>query len=361
MPCYEPNIIFMRHTPGNPKGEMIKYINSRKPEFAGYEIYDKLQKEEEKKWQWQKALNMPWNEYMKVPCLQCIGCQETYSKEWAIRCMLEAQQWKQNFFLTLTYDEDNIPRDDELVNKKTGEVFENDNWLQGHLVPEHLTAFFKKLRRHYEYHYNHDNIRFYACGEYGDQTKRPHYHAVVFNLPIEPDKLKVHHISKNGDILWECDKIQKIWGKGFVSLAEVNWDTCAYVARYVMKKMKGWKEDEFYYEQGMSPEFVRMSRKPGIGLQFFDDHFQDIYKNDEIILKGHREKIQPVKPPSYYDRKYDLLDHEALTAIKEKRKAIAKEVNKTKALQTSLSEKDRLKMEKELKHGKWASLKRNKI
>ena len=274
--------------------------------------------------------------------------------------MFVTRSFEHNYFITLTYDDEHCPRDDELLNKKTGEVFQNDNWMQGHLNPEDLTKFNKSVREYWRTHYNHTGIKFYAAGEYGGLTKRPHYHMIMFNLPIKLEDLKIYKI-KNGHILWNCDILTKIWGKGFVGLAEVNWDTCAYTARYVMKKLKGKIEDERYYEQGMLPEFVRMSRKPGIGIDFFKKNIQEIYNNDEIILPGHSGKVQPVKPPEYFDRMFKDLYPERMDEIKKIRKQIAEESARIKNLNTDLSEAERLSVEERNKLAKWRTLQRNAI
>lgn len=375
MPCYEPNIVLVDNYPktyGEP-AKILKFINSKSADFAGYEKYEKANKEfatSEYNWRY---------EFQKIPCKWCAGCQETYSKQWAARCMLEANQYEQNYFLTLTYDEDHIPRDDEVVNKKTGEIFENDNWMQGHLEPDDIKDFLKRLRRHWKYHYDFPKneiigydengkeikppgIRFYLCGEYGGQTQRPHYHAIMFNMPIKPESLEVYKMDKaTGNVTYTSKEIEKIWGKGFITIGEVNWDTCAYVARYVMKKMKGWRSDESYYEQGMSPEFVRMSRMPGIGLDFFNKNFQEIYARDEIIIKGRKESISTIKPPEYYDRIFAINHPEQMAAIKERRKMIAKNQVALKNAQTSLTEKERLQIEQRTKVNKWKTLARNKV
>lgn len=354
MACYHPNIILLDsyQKQFGLQAKVMKFINSKSHDFKGYEFYEK-QNENFKK----QGFNYSFE---KVPCKWCSGCQEKYSKEWATRCMLEAAQYEHNYFITLTYNENHIPKDDELVNYKTGEIFQNDNWEQGHLEPEDLTRFNKSVREYWRTHFNHTGIKFYASGEYGGLTRRPHYHMIMFNLPIKLEDLRIYKI-KNGHILWDCDILTKIWGKGFVGLAEVNWDTCAYTARYVMKKLKGKKSDEQYYEQGMRPEFVRMSRRPGIGIDFFKENVQEIYKNDEIILQGHAEKIQPVKPPEYFDRMFRDIEPERMDEIKAIRKQIAEESTKIKNLNTDLTESERLCVEEKQKLCKWQTLARNAI
>lgn len=355
MPCYYPDVVLMDHSPElhGEKAKCLKFIRGCNNEFPGYEFYEKQNKT------FQNIGSL--YEFIKIPCGDCVGCQEAYSKEWATRMTLEAEKWPSNYFLTLTYDDYHIPIQDELCNKKTGEIFENDNWMQGTVLKEDCQKFLKDLRRQWEYHYKHQGIRFYLSSEYGPSTNRPHYHMILFNFPIPVEELEIRKVDRDGNIHWTHKRLEKIWGKGFIDLCEVNWDTCAYVARYVMKKMKGKKPDEWYYEQGMAPEFNLMSRMPGIGMDFFSKNFQKIYQRDEIILKGHREKIQPVKPPKYYDRKFDLINPEEMKKIKEKRKMIAASQCELKNMQTSLTEKERLQVEEKTKRAKWKTLKRDKI
>lgn len=374
MPCYRPNVICL-DTSTSP-GKVLEFHNGKIKGGIDYEFFEEMN--QLYKFKGRKI------EYIKVPCGKCIGCKETKSKQWATRCSLENEMWLKKFqeedrpetpcwFVTLTYNDEHLPREDELVNKKTGELFQNDNWEQGHLVKDELSEFMKDLRAYYQYHYNHTGIRFFSCGEYGGDpngTHRPHYHLIIFNLPIPTWELQIRKVDSNGNIHWTCEPLEECWedkgypnqhvSKGFVDICEVNWDTCAYVARYTCKKEGEEKTDEWYFEQGKTPEFINMSRRPGIGLDFFTENYQDIYKNDEIIIKGHREKIQPVKPPQYYDRIYDLIDHQNYCRIKNTRKRIADYNNRSKNAQSSLTEYERLREAEKLKKIQMNSLKRDK-
>lgn len=333
----------------------LKFISANTPEFEGYEFYEKINE------QWKKSEYDNNLEWIKIPCGQCTGCQESYSKEWACRCMLEAEQWKENYFITLTYDDLHIPCESEIVDQRTGEIYEDPgDWETGHLMPDDMTKFIKRLRSAWQRdpRYKHTGIRFYYCGEYGTQTERPHYHILLFNFPIEKKSLKIHRINKNnGTILWECKDIEEIWGKGFVTIAEVNWDTCAYTARYCMKKLKR-KPREEYFKDGQIPEFVRMSRKPGIGAKAFN---RNMFENDEIIIKGHKGKIQSIKPARYYDKLYDLENPRHMEKIKERRRNLAAANMQNKLSRTSLTEAEQLKMEEQQKLKVWKSLQRNQI
>lgn len=352
MACFRPNMVLIeKHDLA--KNKLLRFVSgndkNNSPWF--YEYFDtqnKMLKDLQSNQEW-----------TKVPCGQCAGCQQDYSRQWAIRCIMEASNWEDNIFLTLTYDEDHLPdyENDEIVDKN-GVIYENDGTWKGALQPRDWELFMKKLREHWRKHYNHTGIKFYMCGEYGGQNGRPHYHAILFNFPIKWKELKIHRMNVDGSIIYECPEIKEIWEKGFITVAEVNWDTCAYVARYVMKKLKAIPAPELYYEQGQIPEFVRMSRRPGIGKENFKPEW---YTNDEIIIKGHRQNIQTVRPPKYYDKMYDELNHEHMNSIKNQRKEQAEMSRKMQMSKTSLYEAQQLKIEEAEKLKAWKSLKRDKV
>ena len=230
------------------------------------------------------------NEYIDIPCGRCVGCRLDYSRDWATRCMLEAQYHSRTMFLTITYDDEHVPHS-SYVQPETGEIRDILT-----LSPRDFTLFMKRLRYYYFEKYKKE-LRFFACGEYGSSTFRPHYHAIVFNLDL--DDLKEVKKSRSGFPLYQSDLVDKAWDKGYVLLSDNNWQTSAYTARYIMKKQKG-DDADFYDEYNVEPEFVRMSRMPGIARQYYDDHKKDIYKNDEIILNDG----MTVKPPKYFDDLY---------------------------------------------------------
>lgn len=274
---------------------------------------------------------------IEIPCGQCIGCRLEYSRQWAIRCVLEAQEYENNWFLTLTYDDDHLPESLPIFDPITGEVF--DYFDSSPLNRNELTLFIKNFRRQLEYHFNHTGVRFYYCGEYGSISKRPHYHLIVFNVP----SLKLRKIGQNkmGDPLYNCDFVDKIWKKGYAVIAAVNWDTCAYVARYMLKKHKG-KDSDYYVNNGLVPEFSGCSRNPGIGRAFYDRKKYDIYKTDEIFVTGHRGKVLNIHPPRYYDRLYDIDDPELFESIKQARCTSAFRAEQSRSKRTSLSKEDYL-------------------
>lgn len=293
-------------------------------------------------------------DYITVPCGKCLGCRLDYSRQWAVRCLLEAKEYQNNQFITLTYSPENI-KTVTGADRETGEI-RNDI---GTLVPDDLTKFIKDLRRYYKYHYNFDNIRFYACGEYGEHTYRPHFHIICFNLPIE-DK-KPFFLNANKDQIYTSEIIEKIWGKGLVSIGDVTWNSAAYVARYVMKKIKGKDAEKTYKALGVVPEFVRMSRKPGIAYNYYEQNKEKIFELDEIYITNKKGLAQKVKPSKYFDRLYDLESPEAMKAIKEKRRSCAEESVQIELQKTSLQELEYLELKERNKTAQLDKLKRVQI
>lgn len=288
-----------------------------------------------------------YRDSVDLPCGKCIGCRLDYSRSWANRCMLEAQYHESSYFVTLTYDNDHLHFNPHEIDPDTGEIL-NDSAT---LFKKDLQDFMKRLRKNYKY----DNpIRFYACGEYGEHTKRPHYHALLFGLKLDD---LVFYKSNNGYTLYTSDFLQRTWKNGYVVVGNLNWDTCAYTARYIMKKHKG-QDSHFYDDHNISPEFVVMSRKPGIAYQYFEEHQDQIYSTDKIYLsdpKGGRE----IKPSRYYDNLFDIEHHDRLEQIKVHRKLKAEAYKSQMLSQTDLPYLDALQVQERVKTNKIKSLKRN--
>lgn len=256
------------------------------------------------------------SEYIEVPCQLCESCRLEYAKQWMQRCMLEQKQWQFNEMVTLTYNDEHLPKK-EGIDPKTGEVLEVST-----LCKEDVKKFNKDLRRYWKYHYGEDNIRFYMCGEYGDQKGRPHYHILFFNLNIR-DK-EFHKYSDEGFPLYSSKILEEIWGRGWVQINEVNESTCAYVARYILKKQKGKGSKEWYEAMGKVPEYTNGSRKPGIGYDYYADHKDEIYEHDKMVL-GTSKGAQQIKPSKYYDRLFDVDEHDTMELIKKRRKELAEQ------------------------------------
>jgi len=211
-----------------------------------------------------------------LPCGRCIGCRVEKSREWAIRCTHEASMHDSNAFLTLTYSPENIP---------DGET----------LVPAHLTDFVKKLRNRLRTEEEKETpIRYFGCGEYGDNLGRPHYHILIFGYNF-PDKR--YWTRSNGLKLYRSEFLETVWDKGYASIGDMTFESAAYCARYVTKKITGEKANEHY--KGKEPEFVRCSNRPGLGKTWYDKYYKDLYPKDFITHKGKKFRV-----PRYYDRLY---------------------------------------------------------
>jgi hypothetical protein len=245
-----------------------------------------------------------------IPCGQCIGCRLERSRQWAIRCLHEASLYEENSFLTLTYNDDNLP-------------------IGNTLVPDHHQRFMKRLRKYFP-----QKLRFYHCGEYGDLNDRPHYHALIFNLSF-PDLVHFKNTA-NGDKLYTSEILHSIWGKGHCLIGNVTFKSAAYTARYILKKITGNKAEDHYTWicpitgeiHHRIPEYTTMSRRPGIGSEWLKKFNTDVFPDDFIVVNGKK-----MRTPKYYDLQHEQnkpQEHKKIT-IKRKQKAIKHACNNTPA------------------------------
>ena len=278
-------------------------------------------------------------EYITIPCGHCIGCRLKYSRTWADRCMLEASYHTDNVFLTLTYDDDHLP--DPL----------HDSPIHP-LEKRQLQLFLKRLRKRF----SDQKIRYFACGEYGGASMRPHYHLILFGLKLSDIKL----LYKNDDQFryYTSDSIHDCWPYGYHIITSVNWDTCAYVARYIVKKQYG-AAASVYDDYNFPPEFTLMSRKPGIGRQFYDDHKEELYV-DEIYFSTEKG-ARIIRPNKYFDSLYDIDYPDHMSVVREDRKRIAQINDSLKSNLTTLTYLDRLKSEESVQLDRVKSLHRKEL
>lgn len=174
----------------------------------------------------------------------------------------------------------------------------------------------KRLR----WHLRPRRLRFFHCGEYGERFSRPHYHAIVYGTCF-PDRV-VYNRTASGEWLYTSAFLADCWGLGFCSVGDVTFDSAAYVARYVVKKVTGqaaedhyWRVDELTGEcQKVIPEYVTMSLKPGIGSGWFERFGSEVFPSDEVIVNGH-----PAKPPRFYEKIFEVAHGGNLAEIKARR------------------------------------------
>lgn len=239
---------------------------------------------------------------MQVACGQCIGCRTDRSKAWAVRCVHEASLHEENSFLTLTYRDEALPQ-------------------FGGLQKSDHQKFMKRLRKRIA----PGRVRFFHCGEYGENLSRPHYHTLLFGYDY-PDK-EFWKVGSNGDKLYRSDLLEEEWGLGHCLIGAVTFQSAAYVARYIMKKITGERASAHYRKLDPStgeliviePEYITMSLKPALGSRWYGKFASDCYPSDFVVVDGKKQRI-----PKYYDCLLESENEELLVEVKEARKRRAR-------------------------------------
>lgn len=242
------------------------------------------------------SVRLPLYEYVtesqQIPCGHCLGCRMEYSRQWADRMVCEAVTTPPAYFWTLTYDPDHVPKG-QYVDQNTGEFCESLT-----LDKEFFQRWVKRLRKHFE----PQKVRFFACGEYGGKRKRPHYHMITFGLELEGlIQVKKSHL---GYSLYSSPELLQLWSDpvthenlGFVLVSDANWQTMAYVSRYVTKKLGKTKDvDDAYRLIGLEPEFAVMSRKPGLGREYYEQYSDNLFDFDTFFVRQGLESRQMYIP-----------------------------------------------------------------
>ena len=276
---------------------------------------------------------------LKLPCGQCIGCRLERSRQWAMRCMHEAQMHEENCFITLTYNPEHLPDDNSLHH-------------------DHFQRFIKRLRKGLA----PKRIRFYMAGEYGEKRGRPHYHACIFGHTFK-DK-KFDRKTDAGSILYTSKELSSYWehinpatGKsesiGFSSLGDVTFESAAYVARYIISKQTGKDAWKHYIDPVTGAikqaEYNKMSLKPGIGTTWLKKYQTDVYPHDYVIIRGKK-----MKPPKFYDKIYNKENPYEYDELLYKREINAK-------LNNEDNTQERLLVKEIVQNAKLQKLKRNLI
>lgn len=268
-----------------------------------------------------------WQE-IEIPCGRCLGCKLDQANMWATRLYMETKCWNKCCFVTLTYRPKDLPI--------------NENGLPT-LVKKDIQDFMKRLRKHYQgadtwihpiKNIEENPIRYFCCGEYGDEKGRPHYHLALFNF--EPKDLKPYKISKKGHQSFTSKSLYEIWGKGFVVIEELTFKSACYIARYVQKKA-GLEPNKREYtgeikqeiriderngqeyiheikcqatpEYDNQPEFILMSRGVGIGRVYWNNNKDKIKRNGGIMVKIE-DKVKTKPIPRYFKKLWEKENYE---------------------------------------------------
>jgi hypothetical protein len=218
-----------------------------------------------------------------------------------MRCIHESKLYERNCFITLTYSDENLP-------------------LNGSLDYEAPVLFMKRLREKYG-----PGIRSYGCAEYGEKLQRPHYHICIFNHDFSDKKPFNHkHWGTDEHTLYNSNSLESLWDLGHSSVGAFTFETAAYVARYVTKKITGDKAAEHYEStnaytgeitERLPERAICVSRRPGIGKGWYDKYGKFLRDHDFAIING--KKMRPAK---YYDRLFDLASPDEFAETKKQRK-----------------------------------------
>lgn len=236
--------------------------------------------------------------HINVPCGKCGRCLQRRKMEWSFRMMNELIHSKTAYFVTLTYDPENVPynkygkktlvptrtKDIELRKLEEGRKRKTKKWL-GSLVDRSLQGFFKRLRQNHKRTRDtyesvthglttKDKIKYFACGEYGEERGRPHYHAIIFNASILA--------------------IQKSWLLGGIHIVKATEANINYTMKYVDKmygQEKAWDKE---------PEFSTMSE--GIGLNYIVKNKEWHKQNLDVLYVSTWTGIRIPMPKYYRDK-----------------------------------------------------------
>jgi len=245
-------------------------------------------------------------------------CRLERSRIWALRCVHEASLYEKNCFITLTFRQACPWKPNLKPSKKIDPTYS--------LTKNFFPDFMKRLRFKVAGS-SAAEIRYFHCGEYGEKLSRPHHHACLFNFDF-PDKTLWR--VRQGIPLYRSEILEELWPFGYSSIGAVTFESAAYVARYVTKKITGdagWTDKYGVFHPGAKahyngrlPEFTTQSRNPGLANEWLKRFKGDVYPSDSIVIRNNVLS----KPPKYYDRKYDLTNHDDFLIVKAKRAIAAK-------------------------------------
>lgn len=225
-----------------------------------------------------KALNP--DHPVNIPCGRCYACRSDRVTDWKTRLTHEAQMHEASSFITLTYADEHLPAD-----------FSVDVVM--------AQKFIRALRKTLT-----GKIRFFVVGEYGTNTFRPHYHALIFGYDFRGDR-KLYSHTKAGP-LYTSEHLTNVWGRGHCTVGQVTPASAAYCAAYIIDKRGGAEAANRYVQQHpvtseivtCKPEFANMSTSPGIGMTWLEKYKSSVFPSDFLVVDG---KQVPV--PRYYLQK----------------------------------------------------------
>lgn len=236
----------------------------------------------------------------QIPCSKCISCRLQQASETALRCVHEAQMHENNSFITLTYSDDHIG--------------------ENRLKYRDFQLFIKKLRKYISKEtHDQQKISVFCSGEYGDKTKRSHWHCLIFGW--KPKDLIPQSKNHEGDTIHSSNTLDEIWGKGITATGDITLKSAGYCARYALKKLSHGHDSQDQYKP-----ISKRSSKNAIGKKWIEKYFTDCFNHGYCEHEGNKFPI-----PRYYEKWLKKHNPSAwrryVTEIKPKiiKEAIAKE------------------------------------
>jgi len=280
-------------------------------------------------------------QYLEIPCRSCEACRAQHTQHWAIRGYHESLLHTRNHngqevpnvcFITLTYNDAHLP-------------------AHGSLSLRDWQLFRKKLNNHV------GSVRYLHCGEYGSSgTKRPHDHAILFGCDFSDDRYRWRYDAEKKRWHYRSPTLEKLWSseygpKGHAEVTDFNFGSAAYVAGYVFKKLRHnshlddraifslvdhkFQDRHKIYEWQtwenshlITPEYITMSKKPGLGAKWIEKNLYRVYPRDVVLVDGRE-----FRPPPFYDHQLKLLDPALHATVMAKRQEHAANLKPTSPLE----------------------------
>lgn len=215
-----------------------------------------------------------------VPCGTCILCREEQARQVAVRIAHHSQGFDESCFVTLTYSDQHLP-------------------AHGSLHYPDLQKFWKRLRINLDRRYGIKRIQYYAVGEYGDKSKRAHYHACIFGHAFLHNRVITQTVPY---LVWTNPFIEETWGLGGVRIGALTFQTANYTASYLAKKLR--RKQQYVRVDEDSGELIKLvqprafsSTKPALAKEWLEQWGERVYEHDRVVING-----RPQKPPKYYDK-----------------------------------------------------------
>ncbi|WNK12783.1 MAG: replication initiator protein [Microvirus sp.] len=239
---------------------------------------------------------------IRVPCNGCFACRLRFKTHWMMRNVHESKMHSESCFITLTYAPEHLPRDHSLKKR-------------------HFQLFMKRLRKHVA----PKQIRYFACGEYGDESERAHYHALIYGHDFHDKKFLF--TNKQGDRIYESETLYELWPLGINTVGAVTRHSANYVSGYAVKKIRGAAAQDHYTRldpvtgelHELTSEFALMSRRPGIGYPWYEKYgAHALGRKGTVIING-----KEVIAPAYYWRKWEAEHPETVASHKKEYRNLA--------------------------------------